>query len=100
MQADYAEAFEREQGCTEPEWLGWLPGAVGPHTWHQPAPGRAQVQIGPGRLHLAWTVMPPRVIALIRMPRMHITYRFEGLTADERRVFMKYFDLYMQRGGG
>ena len=100
MQADYLPSFEREQGCTEPEWLRALPGAVGGRDWHQPGPGRAEVTIGAGRLHLAWTVLPPRVIALVRMPRMHIAYRFEALPDDERRAFMKYFDLYMLRGGG
>ena len=24
----YAERFEREMGCTEAEWLGWLPSAM------------------------------------------------------------------------
>ena len=27
MQAHYAEAFEREMGCTEADWLAVLPGA-------------------------------------------------------------------------
>jgi len=51
-------------------------------------------------LHLRWQVMPPRVIALMRMPVLRVNFEFEGLDADQRYVFMKRFDLYMQRGGG
>jgi hypothetical protein len=95
-----AEAFEREQGCTEAEWQRWLPGAVRGHALSQPAPGRARVDIDAGALHLSWAVLPPRQIALIRMPRMAVHYRFEAVDADARSRFMQYFDLYMQRGGG
>lgn len=97
---EFDAAFEREQGCTEAEWLGWLPGAVGGHALRLTAPGRARVDIGNGRLELAWTVLPPRQIALMRMPRLQVRYRFEGLDAEARSRFMQYFDLYLQRGGG
>jgi hypothetical protein len=33
MQDFYPERFEREMGCTEAEWLMWLPQAVGEHHW-------------------------------------------------------------------
>jgi hypothetical protein len=97
---DVPPTFEREQGCTEDEWQRWLPGAVREHALSQPAPGRACVVIDGGTLHLAWTALPPRQIALIRMPRMAVAYRFEGVDADARSRFMQYFDLYLQRGGG
>ena len=31
MQTHYDEHFDREMGCTEAEWLGWLPQAAGSH---------------------------------------------------------------------
>ena len=34
MQSAYAERFEREMGCTEAEWLMWLPAAIGEREWH------------------------------------------------------------------
>jgi hypothetical protein len=40
------------------------------------------------------------VIALVRLPRLHVSFCFAGRDADQRLVFMKRFDLYMQRGGG
>jgi hypothetical protein len=99
MQSAYAARFEREMGCTEVEWLMWLPAAIGEHQWRQGA-SSAQVTIGPGTLTLEWRTGEPRVIALMRMPTLHVSFRFEGLDSRQRLAFMKRFDLYMQRGGG
>ena len=101
--------FQREHGSTEVEWLGVLPGAVGPHRLTlDPAPPadalpgerHAHVAIGEGGLHLSWQVLPPRRIALVSLPRLAVRYRFHDLEDEARHRFLRYFDLYMQRGGG
>lgn len=99
MQAFYPENFDREMGCTGAEWLGWLPGAVGdcPWTLHTSS---AQVWIGDGSLCLSWHAAPARVIGLISIPVLKVSFRFAGLGEPQRHTFMKRFDLYMQRGGG
>jgi hypothetical protein len=99
MQSFYAERFERDMACTEAEWLRWLPDAIGDHFWklHTQAAG---VRIGDGALGLSWTVEEPRAIALLRLPRLLVQFRFAGLDAAQRYAFMKRFDLYLQRGGG
>ena len=94
------EQFQRDHGCTLAEWLRWLPGAVAGHGLSLPTPDEAVVQIGPGELRLHWQVPPPRQIAGVRLPRLLVDYRFSGLDAEQRRQFLRYFDLYMQRGGG
>lgn len=99
MQSHYAETFERDMGCTETEWLGWLPAAIGSCAWQRDG-ASAQVSVPPGALQLHWQTMPPRVIALMRMPVLRVHFVFSGLDAAQRYVFMKRFDLYMQRGGG
>lgn len=99
MQSHYDERFERDMGTTEAEWLAALPRACGEHPITC-APGQAQVRIGPGQLHLHWHPLPPRVIALLRMPRLAVRFAFEGVTEEERLRFMRRFDLTMQRGGG
>ena len=99
MQAAYPERFEREMGCTEAEWRMWLPAAIGPHPWHA-GDASASVDIAPGTLRLEWQAREPRVIALLRLPRLHVSFQFDGLDAAQRFAFMKRFDLYMQRGGG
>lgn len=74
MQSRYAGEFERDMGCTEAEWLGWL------------------------QIH--WQAAAPRVLGQIRIPRLLVRFAFAGLDDHQRYVFMKRFDLYMQRGGG
>ena len=99
MQSDYPPSFEREMGCIEREWLSWLPGAVREHALTL-STGQAEVAIGTGRLLLRWQALPPRQIALARFPRLAVSFRFEDLDDAARHTFMRYFDLYMQRGGG
>jgi len=94
------ESFEREQGCTEAEWLRWLPDAVHGHELARPAPDRAEVRVGAGRLRIDWKVLPPRRIAAIVLPRLHVGFAFGGVAEAERERFMKRFDLHLQRGGG
>ena len=99
MQGYYPPAFERDMSCTESEWLSWLPGAVRDHALTLGS-AQAQVAIGNGQLHLDWQTLPPRQIALMRLPRLGVRFRFDGVEEDERQTFMRYFDLYLQRGGG
>lgn len=99
MQSSYAEEFQRDMGCTEAEWLGWLPVAVGDCPWQRDGDA-ALVTIGRGSLRLQWQVLPPRVMALIRLPVLRMHFRFQGLSASERYTFMRRFDLCTQRGGG
>jgi hypothetical protein len=96
--APIPETFEREYGCTDVEWRRWMPAATGVAT----APGRfcLRVPIAAGTLTLDWQVLSPRVIALVRMPRMRVGFSFEGVSADQRAAFMRRFDLHLQRGGG
>lgn len=99
MQSWYPDSFDREMGCSEREWLSRLPGAVREHTLGL-RDARAEVEIDGGGLRLNWQVLPPRRIALLRMPRLAVQFRFEGVADAPRQRFMRYFDLYMQRGGG
>jgi len=86
-------------GCTEAEWLRWLPDAIGDRPWklHDKSAG---VRLGDGALGLKWQVGEPRTIALVRLPRLLVSFRFGGVDDQQRHAFMKRFDLYMQRGGG
>jgi hypothetical protein len=99
MQSFYPEQFQREMGCTEAEWLRWLPEAIGTHAWQQVAQA-VEVQIDAGQLMLNWQTSVPRVLGLTITPRLLVSFHFEGLGETRRNAFMKRFDLYMQRGGG
>ena len=99
MQAFYAASFDREWGCTEQEWLAWLPGAIGSHPYQRVAQALT-ARIEPGQLILSWRVDAPPAIAQVRAPRLVVSFRFTGLDEAQRYQFMKRFDLYMQRGAG
>jgi hypothetical protein len=99
VQSHYPPVFEREMGCLEREWRSWLPGAVRAHGLTISA-GQAIVAIGAGRLVLQWQTLAPRQIALARFPRLAVQFRFEGVDEAARQDFMRYFDLFMLRGGG
>ncbi len=99
MQSTYAERFERDMACTEAEWLGWLPQAIGDLEWQREA-GSACVRLAGGTLRLSWRAAPPRRIGLLELARLQVAFAFEGVDAAVRQSFMKRFDLYMQRGGG
>jgi hypothetical protein len=98
--AGFAERFEREHGCTESEWVGWLGAAAHGHRLARGAAGTARIDIGGGALHLVWQVLPMRRIALIELPRLQVRYAFVGVPPDARERFMRRFDLEIQRGGG
>ena len=99
MQGHYPFAFEREMGCTEAELRAWLPGAVreAPIVWRD---RRAEIALDGGTASIEWQTREPRRIALIVLPILHV--RFAAANIDEAtwQRFMRYFDLYTQRGGG
>ena len=84
---------------TEAEWRVALPRAVGAHPCSMTTDS-ARVQIGAGQLQLHWRPLPPRVIALLRLQRLAVSFRFEGVDEAARLRFMQHFDLSTQRGGG
>lgn len=91
-------------GCTETEWLRWLPAAIGDHVWQRDG-ASVRVWLNEedrplGTLTMTWWVGAMRQIALVAMPRLHVNFQFEGLSEGQRYTFMRRFDLYMQRGGG
>lgn len=99
MQSEYPERFERDMGCSEAEWLGWMPRAMAEHPWKREGQG-IHVRLGDGSLAISWSPLPERRIALLRMQRLLVRFAFEGVDAQARKAFMKPFDLSMQRGGG
>jgi len=94
-----AAVFEREMGCTPAELRGWLPAASGdaPLRWRDDG---ADLALGQGWLRLDWQPLPPRRIALLVLPRLRLRLAFEGVGSDERRRWLRRFDLHTQRGGG
>jgi hypothetical protein len=99
VQGWYAAQFEREMGCTESELRQWLPGAVSGRAMVVSAAG-ARIALEPGSLRLQWRALEPLRIALLCMPRLAVSFSFEGVDDATRQQVMRHFDLYTHRGGG
>ena len=92
-------ALEREMGCTREDLLRWLPDATG----HAPARVEGDtvvLSVGGGEVRIATRVRPPRRIALVSLPVLAVSFRFDGLDEAAREAFLARFDLYTRRGGG
>ena len=100
MLPDAGPRFEREYGCSEREWLSWMPAATHGRPWSQTGPDSMAVQVGEGQLLIGWQALPPRVIALLRVPRLLVRFDFQHVAEPERLAFQRAFDMRMQRGGG
>ncbi|MFN5723641.1 MAG: hypothetical protein ACOVOZ_00755 [Burkholderiaceae bacterium] len=114
VQADYAARFVREMGCTVDELRAWLPGAsrgaaiewLGTHAAYvdlrafAPSSPSSPTSASPLQLHLVWTPLTPRRIALITLPRLQVSFDFGSADEATRHRYMRHFDLYTQRGGG
>ena len=77
-----------------------MPEATHPHPLAWDEPCALRVDIHPGFLRISWQILPSRVIALLKLPRLRVVFRFEGVSADERQRFMQRLDLHLRRGGG
>ena len=99
MAAQVPERFERDMAGSEADWLRLLPPALAPHPW-QREDAAVNVAIGDGRLRITWVPLPPRRIALLSFPRLHVRFAFDGVPPSARAGFMRHFDLHTHRGGG
>jgi hypothetical protein len=99
-QQPHPASFDREHGITQADWLATLPGAVRDCRLELTTATQAVVQVGAGTLTLNWQVLPERRGALVILPRLAVSYQFTDVDDAERARFMRYFDLYIQRGGG
>lgn len=90
---------EREMGCTLEELARWLPGAAGQGAV-TPVPGGWRVAVPGGEVVLEAEPRPPRRIALLALPVLHLRLRFVGLDPAARARFLDRFDTWTRRGGG
>ncbi len=92
-------ALQRELACTREDLLRWLPDAT------DRAPARVEgdaivLSVGSGEVRITTRVRPPRRIALVALPVLAVSFRFDGVDATGREAFLARFDLYTRRGGG
>lgn len=97
------QRLDREMGCTEADFLRWLPGA----TRHAAIESTLvdgqtlyRIAVDSGTVEILLQPAPPRRIAALALPVLKVSFRFLGLDARQRTSFIEYFDHYTRRGGG
>lgn len=59
-----------------------------------------RVEAGAVAFEIMLVELAPRVIALLRLPQLHVTLRFTRGTPDQQATVLAHMDRTMQRGGG
>ncbi len=95
------ESFTRLMGCTSAELLGWLERALpGAQLELDTSAAGCVARFADGALALSWRTLPPQRIALLAIPRLEVTFRYQRLSPERRQQVQRRFDLATQRGGG
>ncbi len=92
-------------GFTAADFVSCLPEAfrpavAEPEVSRDKASGTLSVQLESGVAYLRWHALPPRAIALMRVPRLQVHFDFSAIADEERQRVLARFDLGMLRGGG
>lgn len=97
----YTEPFGivRPMGLTHVEFMRSLPAAVegmdcrveGPHIEITDAVRRIEIRLGPEQM---------RYLGSLVLPQTQVNLSFEGFSEEQRKDFLRRFDLAFQRGGG
>ena len=91
--------IELDMGLSEKDFGDVLGNAVKPYAVEATSQGyllRHEQQ----SISIQKTVLPPRAIASIRLPRMTVVLEFDGHDESQVEQFMQRFNRYMHRGGG
>lgn len=92
-------ALERDVSATTQEYLHGLRLAF-PSGVEVSDDGQVRVSNAGVCLEIRYSILPPRVIALLRLPRLLVNLRFTSGTPAEQQAMLNYMDRAMQRGGG
>lgn len=96
-----SSTFTREYGCTLAEWHRWMDGGATQGLPRVRGPGASlRLMLPVGELLLRWQELEPRVIALIRLPRLEVNFEFLHVPPQAQTDFLTVFDRHLQRGGG
>lgn len=91
--------IELEMGLSEKDFGSVLPNAVKPYIVSETTNGYL-LNTDTQQIQIDKTVLAPRAIASIRLPRMMVVLSFPNQTEQQIAAFMQRFNRYMHRGGG
>ena len=81
-------------------WLGEFAGGDAVSAAPRAGGGEFIVDAGGWPMRIAVSVLPPRVVALLRMPQLDVAFDFPRERAAAAREWVERFDRHTQRGGG
>jgi hypothetical protein len=90
---------ERVMGCTREDLSRWLVELTG-GDHGMLAGGCARLELDWGTLTIEARTLPPRRIALLRLPQLEVRFRYDPAFRDRARAWITHFDHHSQRGGG
>ena len=92
------EILVRDMATTEQEFRSGLlfafPEGVSEET------GLFRIDYAGASMEIHTKPLPPRVIALLRLPRLEVRIRFTAGTVEQQRGMLARMDRALQRGGG
>lgn len=92
--------IELEMGLSEKDFGAVLANATKPYSIQTTSTGYSLQNDQQQTVIIDKTVLSPRAIASIRLPRMMVILTFEDHDETAVAEFMKRFNRYMHRGGG
>jgi len=92
--------IELDMGLSEKDFDDVLTNAVNPYVIKNTPSGYALENEQQQKITIEKTILPPRVIASFKLPRMMVVLTLHGHSETEVEAFMKRFNRYMHRGGG
>lgn len=90
---------QRVMACTPADLARWLVELTGSdHGLGRT--GTAELVLDWGVLTIEAAPMPPRRVALLRLPQLDVRFRYDPAFRDQARAWITHFDHHTQRGGG
>jgi hypothetical protein len=90
---------ERVMGCSRVDVARWLVELTGSDHGLLER-GCAELQLDWGVLTIETQAMPPRRVALLRLPQLAVRFRYDPAFRYQARAWITHFDHHTQRGGG
>lgn len=93
----------RVMACTPADierWLREFTGSDSVRLERGAAGGEFRLDAGGWPMRVSVTELAPRVVALLRMPQLDVSFAYPDERAAEARDWITRFDRHTQRGGG
>lgn len=92
-------SITKDMGVTHSDFFRLLPKAMGEHTYSIDG-HTVNAQVNGGSLSISLSEQKLRKIALLHIPFLTVSFKFDNVSDEQISAFITHFDLHFQRGGG